>query len=81
VRAWAPVAAAAPSRWAAWAQGTALADAGSALARALAPGPGEHWGVALGLLLGVAPLLALLTLPLWRAGERFVEAVGAVTAR
>ena len=77
VRAWLPATAAAPSRWMAWAEGSALADAGSALARTLLPGPGEHWGVTLGLLLGVAPLFALLALPFWRAGERLVDAVGA----
>jgi hypothetical protein len=81
VRAWTPLAEAAPARWMAWAQASPLAGAGRTLAQALLPGPGEHWGVALGLLLGMAPLFALLALPLWRAGERLVDAVGAASQR
>jgi hypothetical protein len=81
VRAWSPLAASAPSRWMALAQASPLADLGNALAQAFVPGPGTHWGVALGITLGVAPLLALLAYPLWRAGERLVEAVGAAAPR
>ena len=52
-----------------------------AIARAFAPHVGVSWTVDLGLLLGLAPLVALLGLAMWRAGEWLVEASAATALR
>jgi len=48
-----------------------------AFAQLFAAVPATTWAVGLGLLLGVAPLVALCGWLAWRAGERLVDAVGA----
>ena len=54
-----------------------FAPVGEAFARAFAPAGGVPWAIAIGLVLGVAPLVVLGGWLAWRAGERLVEAVAA----
>lgn len=53
----------------------------AALARPFAAAAGSPWAVQLGLVLGVAPLVALAGWMMWRAGEQLVDAVTAPVTR
>ena len=60
-----------------WLTTLGFAPVGEAFARAFAPAGGVPWAVAVGLVLGVAPLVVLGGWLAWRAGERLVQAVAA----
>ena len=74
--AWAALALA-PDRVRAGFEAIGLGPVQQAFAPLFATAPGTTWAVGLGLLLGVAPLVALCGWLAWRAGERLVDAVGA----
>ena len=71
----------APRQLSEWALATGFGPALRAIAQAFAAAPGAPWTVNLGLVLGVAPLFALLGWMMWRAGERLVEVGAAGTSR
>ena len=61
-------------------EGAGLAAAFRQIASALAPGADVHWAVSTAFTLGIAPLLALLALAMWRTGERIARGAGAAIA-
>ncbi len=80
-RAWFPLAASAPERFATMAQSWGLDALGRTLVQALVPGPEAHWAVSSATVVGVLPLFVLLAMVLWHAGERFVSVVEATSPR
>lgn len=80
-RAWAPAASSLPAQLIGLANATGLTDLEQSLARAFIPGPDAHWSIVAAMLVGLAPLLALVGYGLWRASERLVGAAGAAILR
>jgi hypothetical protein len=63
------------------AEGSGLGPAARALAHALVPSGGANWAVTTGLVLGLAPVVAIAAWGLWRAAERLVDHTGGLPAR
>jgi hypothetical protein len=79
MRAWA--AGAGPAPVATFLDGAGLGEACRALGGALVAAAGSHWTVGTAFALGLAPLVALLALAMWRAGERLAAGLGSAIAR
>lgn len=80
-RAWIPSAALAPARLGDVVNALGLAAPLQTVAHAFVPGPEAHWSVVAAMAIGVAPVLALAGIALWRMGEAFACPPGAAVLR